>query len=60
MKNSGTWRIPLAISPARLFSMFARTIPIAMPIGDEMENTKMDEMAWKAPKFDWAMLRPEI
>ena len=53
-----TCRIPLAISPARLFSMLARTIPMPMPMGEEIEKTKMEEMAWQAPKLDWAMFRP--
>ena len=53
-----TCKIPLAISPARLFSMLTRTIPMPMPIGDEMEKTKMEAMAWQAPKFDCAMFRP--
>ena len=30
-----------------------------IPIGEEIEKMKMEEMAWKAPKFDWAMFRPE-
>ena len=28
-------------------------------IEEEIEKMKMEEMAWKAPKFDWAMFRPE-
>ena len=38
--------------------MLTRTIPMAMPMGDEMEKMKMEENAWRAPKFDCAMLRP--
>ena len=39
--------------------MLAKTIPIPMPMGEEMEKTKIDMMAWQAPKLDWAMFRPE-
>ena len=39
--------------------MLTRTIPMPMPIGDEMEKMKMEAMAWQAPKFDCAMFRPE-
>ena len=39
--------------------MLAKTIPMPMPMGEEMEKTKIDMMAWQAPKLDWAMFRPE-
>ena len=39
--------------------MLANTIPMPMPMGEEIEKTKIDMMAWQAPKLDWAMFRPE-